>query len=267
MSKQNKTKTKQNKNKKKQKSMFTCGCNQTFTRNDSLVRHQRTCYFGPLLVNPTKKKRLQLINDDERYISESNFEHDSNNSNIDCDSNSDNVSDNNSDSDSENNGDSDSDNSDSDNNEINSNGENIEEDEELQRSDILHFQKPDNRYFPFPTREASLIYMVANMHPKLSKRKFQKLLQVLHAPGFEIANVPKTVYFFSKIEENLPTLPIGIYYCDFSFFLDLYINYIWVLLLLICFVLFCFLFCFLFLFFVLFLFFCLVFCFVFGFIF
>ena len=54
--------------------------------------------------------------------------------------------------------------------------------------------------------ETSLLYLWTHAHPRISKRKIQGLLHILHTPGFSVANVPKTTYHLQKYQKRLPKL-------------------------------------------------------------
>ena len=75
-----------------------------------------------------------------------------------------------------------------------------------ERSEYSNENEEKYTHFPFPNMETAMIYLWAHVHPRLSKRKIQALLDVLHAPGFTPANVPKTVYHLQKYKKGLPTL-------------------------------------------------------------
>ena len=80
-----------------------------------------------------------------------------------------------------------------------------EENNEVANSDdgeVLDDQKATGAYFPFTSKEASLLYLWAFSAPNLSKRKLQNLLTILHTPGFDVSKLPKSTYFFLKQKQE-----------------------------------------------------------------
>ena len=64
-------------------------------------------------------------------------------------------------------------------------------------------------FFPFQNKETALLYLWAHVHPRISTRKLQCLLDVLHTPGFDVQNLPPSTYLLKKVQKKLPTLKIG----------------------------------------------------------
>ena len=67
-------------------------------------------------------------------------------------------------------------------------------------------RKEKKEYFPFPNKETALLYFWAHSNPRISKRKMQGLLYILHTPGFSLASVPKTSYHLQKYKKQLPKI-------------------------------------------------------------
>ena len=73
-------------------------------------------------------------------------------------------------------------------------------------SDVSDSEEKKSHHYPFPNMETALIYLWAHVHPRLSKRKIQGLLEVLHTPGFKLANVPKSTHHLQKYKKRLPLI-------------------------------------------------------------
>jgi len=75
----------------------------------------------------------------------------------------------------------------------------------------------DSGYFPFPNMECALLFTWTNLNPRITSRKLKLLLEILHTPGFNVNNLPKTLHFFQLLQKKLPILQVGksffIYIC------------------------------------------------------
>ena len=85
---------------------------------------------------------------------------------------------------------------------------NEQPEEYLEDQDRLMKELNDG-YFPFPNMECALLFTWANLNPRITSRKLKLLLEILHTPGVNIGNLPKTLYFFQQLKKNLPILHIG----------------------------------------------------------
>ena len=71
-------------------------------------------------------------------------------------------------------------------------------------------ESPDlDNFFPFPNIETALLFFWANTTPRISKRKLQQLLDILHFTNFKVQNVPKTVHMLKKYKLQLPSFKLG----------------------------------------------------------
>ena len=67
----------------------------------------------------------------------------------------------------------------------------------------------NSAFFPFANKETALLYFWANSQPRISTRKLQLLLDILHTKNFSIKKVPKSIYLLQKAQNNLPSMPIS----------------------------------------------------------
>ena len=81
----------------------------------------------------------------------------------------------------------------------------LKEDEKEDADDIDYKIK---EFFPFSSQEGALIYLWAHRSPSISRRKLQDLLTILHASGFSISKLSKTVNMLRKERQRLPSIKI-----------------------------------------------------------
>ena len=206
-----------------------CACGKQYTRRSSLSRHKVQCMYGYYKVPRNKRKidfeefhlqkevhKFQLTTEDRKENSSSSAEEEENQSSVEENQRSDeekeqaNSSDDAEKSHSTSDGEKNDSTSDS-NNELEY-GEDIyfgedqvsESDKESTNSNSSDEKEINSNYYPFPNMETALIYLWAHVHPRLSIRKIQGLLDLLHTPGFTISNVPKTTYLLQKHKKHLP---------------------------------------------------------------
>ena len=80
---------------------------------------------------------------------------------------------------------------------------------EESNSDLDRAMENKSEMYPFANMESALLYLWANAQPRISKRKLQGLLDVLHTAQFNVQNLPKSSYFFKQIRASLPKVRVG----------------------------------------------------------
>ena len=85
----------------------------------------------------------------------------------------------------------------------------ISEEEDSESRNISDIVEEKASYFPFTNKETALLYLWANLQPRISTRKLQLLLDVLHTPDFDVRNLPTSTYRMNKVEKKIPILKIS----------------------------------------------------------